>query len=366
MPIGMGLFPEWTVVVGFYIGAAIGSFLNVVIYRLPLGLSLSKPRHSFCPNCKHQLGPIDLLPILSWLFSGGKCRYCGNRISSRYLWVEVFTGALFAIIWYQHLCAGWDVPRAIALMVFAAALVAAIFIDIRWFIIPDQVNAVMLFAGLGLMFAQIARGDPAAWDGAWPAAVLGALTGIAVIWGIALVGLLIFRKDAMGHGDIKMARGIGAVLLWKATLQSIAVAVVFGAVAGIFFVLVKRFFVRAPVVNESLPDSVECAGQSTHNTNGVAEDEEEPESVGSLLRCGLGYVLCIDVIGLAIPGLYEKWFGENPYATEDVSEGEDAPAPITMIPFGPCLAFGALLMALTPGWIEGLVERYWQWATGGR
>ncbi|MBV6458020.1 MAG: hypothetical protein HONBIEJF_01142 [Fimbriimonadaceae bacterium] len=362
----MGLFPEWTWVVGFYIGAAIGSFLNVVIYRLPLGLSLGKPRHSFCPSCKHRLGPMDLLPIVSWLLSRGRCRHCGARISSRYLWVEVFTGSLFAITWYQHLCAGWDVARAIALMVFVAALVAAIFIDLRWFIIPDQINAVMLFAGLGLMLAQMAQGKPAAWEGAWPAAIVGALTGIAAIWGIALIGLLLFRKDAMGHGDIKMARGIGAVLLWKPTLLSIGVAVVFGAVAGIFFVLAKRFFATSSAANETLHDSVECAGQSTHNTNGEADEEEEPESVGSLVRCGIGYVLCIDVIGLAIPGLYERWFGENPYATEDVSETEDAPAPITMIPFGPCLALGALLMALTPGWIEGLVERYWHWATGGR
>lgn len=180
----------------------------------------------------------------------------------------------------------------------------------------------------------------------------------------------------MGHGDIKMARGIGAVLLWKATLLSIAVAVVFGAVAGIFFVLARRFLSAPPASNEYSSDSVESACESTHNTNGAAEkgnqsvatesiDEDEPESIGSLVQCGIGYVLCIDVIGLAVPRLYEKWFGENPYATEDVSEVEDAP-PVTMIPFGPCLALGALLMALTPGWIEGLVSRYWHWATGGR
>lgn len=72
----MGLFPEWTWILGFAIGAAIGSFLNVVIYRMPLGMSLNEPKNSFCPNCKHQLGIPDLIPLLSWLGLGGKCRHC--------------------------------------------------------------------------------------------------------------------------------------------------------------------------------------------------------------------------------------------------------------------------------------------------
>lgn len=363
MPTGYGLFPEWTAIVGFFIGAAIGSFLNVVIYRLPLGLKLGQPRNSFCPKCKHRLGAADLVPLFSWLASRGRCRHCGGQVPSRYFWVEVLTGLLFAIIWYQHLCVGWDVPRAIALMVFCAALVAAIFIDLRWFIIPDQINGVLLLAGLGLMAAQMVRGDPAAWTGAWPSAVLGALTGIGVLWGIALFGRLLFGKDAMGHGDIKMARGIGAMLLWKPTLLAVGVAVVLGAVGGAILLLAKMLS-RHPS-REGIPvETFESESDSAHNEDGEDQLGEEPESLGSLLWCGLGYVLCIDLIGLAIPRLYEKWFGENPYAVEDVAEQDDVP--MSMIPFGPCLAIGALIVALAPGWIEGLLDQYWRWATGGR
>ena len=115
----IGLFPEWTWIVGLLIGASIGSFLNVVIYRMPRGLSVKEPKHSFCPSCKHQLGVPDLFPLLSWLFSRGKCRHCGSSVSPRYFIVELFTGGLFAGFWYQWLIAGWEPARAICLALFS-------------------------------------------------------------------------------------------------------------------------------------------------------------------------------------------------------------------------------------------------------
>ncbi|MCH7944702.1 MAG: prepilin peptidase [Armatimonadetes bacterium] len=343
------MFPAWTWIVGFGLGAAVGSFVNVVIYRLPRGLSVNRPANSFCPSCKHRLTGLDLVPLLSWVFLRGKCRHCGGRISSRYFIVELINGSIWAGVWYQQfvlvetgLLFEGSVPMGVATaygvayMLFASALVAAIFTDLQHYVIPDQVNAFMLLVGLGLGAALMAMGWPEAWMWGMPGAVAGALVGWAALWGIAFLGRLIFRKDAMGHGDIKMARGIGAVLLPAAALMSFGIAIVLGAVIGTVLVLVRR----------------------NRQDKDAAEDEApyEPESLGSLAVCGLGYLLCIDVVGLAFPKLYERWFGENPYSVEDI---EDEPeVELTMIPFGPYLAAGALVALLAEGWLLSLWRAY--------
>ena len=232
-----------------------------------------------------------------------------------------------------------DPVRAFALMLFASALVAAIFTDLAHYIIPDQVNAFMLIVGLGMNVAMIVQGRPEAWTWGMPSAVAGALTGIAVIWGIAFLGRIFFRKDAMGHGDIKMARGIGAVLFPMMAVLSFGVAVLFGAVFGLTVVAL-----RAAGRVKDPPD----------------EDEDlepyEPESIGSLLKCGLGYVLCMDCLGLIWPKLYEWWFQEDPYAVEEFEE--DPVVELTVIPFGPHLAAGALVAVLFESQLRSLVDLY--------
>ncbi|HXH62064.1 MAG TPA: prepilin peptidase [Fimbriimonadaceae bacterium] len=340
------MFPAWTWIVGFWIGAAVGSFLNVVIYRLPRGLSIYKPKHSFCPACKHQLSGPDLVPILSWLFLRGKCRHCGARVSPRYMVVEVINGAIWAVVWYQMFVLGGGpggmpsgvaVAYAFAYATFASALVAAIFTDLAHYVIPDQVNAFMFVVGVGLNIALIAMGRPEAWLWGVPSSLAGAFVGWGVLWGIAFLGRIAFRKDAMGHGDIKMARGIGAVLLPAAALMSFGVAVVLGAVLGIALVGLRNRARRAePEVEDETP--------------------WEPESIGSLLKCGLGYLLLLDVFGLAWPRFYESWFGENPYSVEEFEEEPEVE--LTMIPFGPYLAAGALVALLAHDWLFSLWAAY--------
>lgn len=354
------MFPEWTCVIGFWIGAAVGSFLNVVIYRLPRGLSIAKPKYSFCPNCKHQLTGIDLIPLVSWLILGRKCRHCKHPVSSRYFWVELINGTLWGWIWWLHLSAtnlvtaGSGLPgpvadpvRAVAYMLFASALVAAIFTDIAHYIIPDQVNAFMLIVGLGMNVAMIAQNRPEAWTMGMPSSVAGALTGIGVIWGIAFLGRIFFRKDAMGHGDIKMARGIGAVLFPVMALLSFGVAVLFGAVFGLTVVALRAMGqIKEPGAGQgAIPDSAEEEGE-----------EYEPESIGSLLKCGLGYVLCMDVVGLVWPKIYEWWFQEDPYAVEEFEE--EPRVELTVIPFGPHLAAGALVAVLFEPQLRSLLDAY--------
>jgi len=337
------VFPAWTWVVGFWFGAAIGSFLNVVIYRLPRGLSIYKPKHSFCPSCSRQLTSAELIPLLSWAFQKGKCQCGKNKIGARYFIVELITGGLFAAIWYQQLVispAGFDSPvnviYAVGYMLFAAALVAAIFTDLAHYIIPDQINAFMLAVGLGMNIAFIAVGSPLGWLWGIPSSIAGALVGVGVLWGIAFLGRVLFKKDAMGHGDIKMARGIGAVLLPIGAGMSFAMAVALGAIIG----GIQVYMFRNKKLNEPEED----------------EAPYEPESISSLTKCGVGYVACIDVIGLAVPKLYEKWFGENPYSIEEFEEEPEVE--LTMIPFGPYLAAGALAVVLFAPQLYAVLDAY--------
>ncbi len=336
------MFPEWTWIVGLFIGAAIGSFLNVVIYRMPLGMSINEPKHSFCPNCKNRLGVQDLFPLLSWLVLRGKCRQCGVSVPSRYFWVELITGSLWALVWHQQLIVAWDVPRAVCYFAMVSVLVAATFIDLRWFIIPDQLNAFLLFVGLCFNIALLAMGRPEAWTMGMPSAIAGALVGTLALWGITFLGRLIFQKDAMGHGDIKLARGIGACLFPFGALTSFALAIVLGAVLGIVQVLVMR----------------------RQDTGEEEEGREEyaPESIASILKCGVGYFLAFDVIGLFVPKFYKSWFGEDPYSTEDIED--DWKPSFTTIPFGPYLAVGAIVAATANGPIQMAVNAYMRYLTG--
>ncbi|MES1228068.1 MAG: A24 family peptidase, partial [Armatimonadota bacterium] len=270
---------------------------------------------------------------------------CGDsKVSARYFIVEMVNGAAFGAIWYVQFCQPMnvnpeDIARAIGYFIFAAALVAAIFTDLAHYIIPDEINAAMFIVGVGVNIALVVLKSPGAWEGNWAFSLVGALTGIAVIWGIAFFGRLAFRKDAMGHGDIKMARGIGAVLGMQLALGSFALAVVLGAVFGIIQVMARK--------KQPEPDVEE-------------EDDEpyEPESLGSLLWCGLGYVLCVDIIGLVFPKLYEWWFKENPYAYEEI-DGEPE-VEHTMIPFGPYLAAGALVAMVFQKQLLNLGMEYWR------
>ena len=172
----MSLLTFWLVAAGLY-GVAIGSFLNVVIWRLPRGQSIAEPTWSYCPRCEHRLGAFDLFPVLSFLGLGAKCRYCRQPISWRYPGVELLTGALFlAVTWYAWQSGGqWY--DAVSGCLFAAILVCVFFIDLEHFIIPDGLS--VLGALLGLAHGLIA--------GTFTDSVLGLLGYAAVIY---LIGLL--------------------------------------------------------------------------------------------------------------------------------------------------------------------------------
>src|SRR3712207_2766832 len=131
----------------FLLGAAVGSFLNVVIYRLPLDLSVNDPKRSFCPSCKRQIPWHQNLPLISWLHLRGRCPNCGSRIAFRYFAVELLTALMFLAVWR---CFPWQV--AIAYFILVSLLIAATFIDFEHFIIPDEITLGGVAAGVVASF----------------------------------------------------------------------------------------------------------------------------------------------------------------------------------------------------------------------
>jgi leader peptidase (prepilin peptidase)/N-methyltransferase len=357
------MFPEWTWIVGLMIGAAFGSFLNVVIYRMPRLLSLSEPKYSFCPTCKHRLLFVpDMIPLFSWLFSGGKCRYCHSKIGSRYFWVELINGSLWAALWYRYFC---ETPQSSEwllgcfFMLATAALVAIIFTDGEHLIIPDEINAFLLL--LGIVYHALNK--------SLPVAMWGWLIGWGVIFGIALLGRLVFGKDAMGHGDIKMMRGVGALLGGLLTVIDLSIAIVVGIIFGILFIWISTMREqKAEKMNANSStqlSSVEEKGgeeaQQFSAESQVVEDEKEeeaeyePESLKDLVLYGFSYLICLDLIAMWFPKLNEKMG----YHSEDVSIEEDDWEPAaTAFPFGPSLAIGALICMIFKTELTALATQY--------
>jgi leader peptidase (prepilin peptidase)/N-methyltransferase len=232
----------------FAFGSAIGSFLNVVIHRVPNDLSIVFP-NSACPQCKSPIKPYDNIPILSWLFLGGKCRNCKNAISPRYPAVEFLTGLLFLLVFWQ-IGFTWFLPVC---LIFAAALVALIFIDAEHMILPDVITyPLMVFAVVVRLIFAFAFGDlffsdlgffPATYFAGFPvwvltliSAVFGGLMGGGSLWLVGAIWKRLRGVDAMGLGDVKMMFGVGALLGWRLTFLTIFLGAFAGAVVGVFVI----------------------------------------------------------------------------------------------------------------------------------
>ena len=213
-------FPLVFKIYAFILGAAVGSFLNVCIHRLPLSLSLIKPR-SRCPNCETQIAFYDNIPILSYLFLLGRCRHCNAPISMRYPLVEAVTG-LFAMALFSRY--GFHV-EALILFAFVAALVVVTFIDLDHRIIPNLITLPGIAVGFGASFfiGTITVGD----------SLLGLLLGGGILFLVATGYYYLTKKEGMGGGDVKLLAMIGAFLGWKGALFTIFVGSALGTVIGV-------------------------------------------------------------------------------------------------------------------------------------
>jgi leader peptidase (prepilin peptidase)/N-methyltransferase len=271
-------------VVAFLVGLNIGSFLNVVIARVPEGRSIVRPG-SHCPRCQAPIRWHDNLPLLSWILLGAKCRDCRLPIPSRYPAVELLTGLLALAIAREYPPGAW----AGLLFVFVCLLVAATYIDLDHWIIPH----VLTWPGivLGLVGGRFAP-DHTVMD-----ALYGAIGGFGIFALVGIVGARVFRKEALGQGDWWFLAMIGAFLGWKALLPVILLASLQGAFVGILLIVLGRGEKGRPSPG---PEAL-AAGSDDSPAGGAAE-----------------------------PG------------GEDAHDEDDWVPPENAVPFGPFLALAAL------------------------
>ena len=192
-------------------GLIIGSFLNVVVYRLPREESLAFPP-SHCPKCDHHIKPWENIPLVSYLFLGGKCSACKTTIAWRYPLVEGLTGIVFYLA-YLEFGFTWDLP---VFALFGALLIAIAFIDIDHMIIPDSMIIIGLIPGFYILWSE---------SGHFLTSQIYGLIGLGLLfWAIRYFGEKAFKKEAMGFGDVKFAAMAGWVLGWEVGIVSMFLA----------------------------------------------------------------------------------------------------------------------------------------------
>jgi len=249
------------------VGLLVGSFLNVVIYRLPVmmdhalrsecaelaamdaasaggvvpeeapakpAFNLVVPR-SACPKCKAPITAIQNIPVVSWLALGGKCASCKTPISARYPTIELLTGIASGVVawWF-----GYGLT-AVAAIVFTWVLIALTFIDLDTFLLPDQLTLPLVWAGLLLSLSHPvwAPGAPAVT----PAdSIIGAAAGYLSLWSVFWLFYLLRKKEGMGYGDFKLFAAFGAWFGWKILLPIILFASLVGSVVGIWLMVRQR------------------------------------------------------------------------------------------------------------------------------
>jgi leader peptidase (prepilin peptidase) / N-methyltransferase len=348
----------------FVLGAAIGSFLNVCIYRLPRDLSVNEPRRSFCPACKTPIPWYQNLPLISWLWLRGKCAHCGSKISFRYFAVELLTALLFLAVW---LVFPW--PIALVYWVFVSLLIAATFIDFEHFIIPDEITiggasaGVLASVALPLLMGETSRLRAGLWS-------LGsAALGYALLW-LVLEG----GKKAFGKKRIRLKEP--AAFSW--VREGEEAEFVFGDERGLW----SEHFARESDVMLMHCTKATINGRSFQNVilqlhynrltidqecfeldkvdriTGVVRELQIPrEAMGrgdlkflAAIGAFLGWraVLCSIFLGSltgSLVGLTSMTLGQRAWSAK--------------IPFGPYLAFGALIWMFFGGrllaWYIGLL-----------
>lgn len=216
------------------LGLIIGSFLNVCIARVPAGQSVVKPR-SRCPSCGKLIRFYDNIPVLSFLLLGGKCRSCSCRISWRYPAVELLTGAVTWLFFWQwvHL----PLWMTAALLAVYLLIIIAI-IDLETMLIADLFS--FLLGATGLAASLV---NPYFYGGAAErllSSAGGLVFGAGVIWAMAWLGKKIYKMDAVGEGDIFLMGGLGALLGWQGVISTLVMGAFFGSVYGVGLMLMKK------------------------------------------------------------------------------------------------------------------------------
>ncbi len=232
----------WIQIIIFFLGLAIGSFLNVCIYRIPRSdMSIYSPRRSFCPECNQSIKFYDNIPFLSYLFLRGKCRHCKAKISVLYPIVELATAVLFLVMYYQF----ERTLEFVHALIFVSVLIPIFVIDAQHYIIPNVISLVGLILGVGIVCAIAYQSKDIDY---LKMRLIGFVAGGLVLWLIAFVGSAILRKKAMGGGDIKLMAIIGLFLgAWPELPMVIALSAFSGAVIGTLLIATGKKNRQSPI-----------------------------------------------------------------------------------------------------------------------
>jgi leader peptidase (prepilin peptidase)/N-methyltransferase len=253
------------IVIVFLFALLIGSFLNVVIYRLPIMMErewraqcrelagsspLEVPEERFniveprsrCPDCGHRISVLENIPILSYLFLRGRCAGCGKPISARYPIVELLTAIMAAIAAWRF-GVGWEAAAAV-LLTFVLITVSVIDIDHQ--IIPDAISLPLLWIGLAASLFHPMPGTEVLFIEP-KASIVGALAGYLTLWSVYHLFRLLTGKEGMGYGDFKLLAALGAWLGWQMLPLIILVSAVVGATVGILLIVVRRHDRNVPI-----------------------------------------------------------------------------------------------------------------------
>jgi leader peptidase (prepilin peptidase) / N-methyltransferase len=240
----------WLAAFLFVLGLLVGSFLNVVIARVPAGESIVRPG-SRCPRCSHALAWFENIPLLSWLVLGARCRACRAPISARYPAVELLTGCLFLACWWRFGLT-WSLLRGLLLVGF---LVPLTFIDLEHWLLPFELTLSGLAAGI---LSASPLGASALRD-----AALGAAAGFLLFWALEVLVRWVLRKEGLGAGDKWLVALLGGFLGWQPLFGLVLLSNVQGAVVGSALLLFRGRAGPAPApvtpAPTSLPDAAVVA-----------------------------------------------------------------------------------------------------------
>lgn len=211
-------------IVLFFIGGIVGSFLNVCIARLPKDESIVFPP-SHCPKCRHNLSALDLIPVLSYILLGGKCRYCRQSISPRYIMVEIATILLFIFSYLRF----YDFTEFLFAVLSGVFLLLIFFIDLETMTVPDEVCFIGGVVGLGY----------AVFKGKLVASLIGGAAGFAFFFLLYHVAKRIYKREAIGEGDVVLGLVMGLIFGWPQIILVIFLGYLIGAVVSIALLLAK-------------------------------------------------------------------------------------------------------------------------------
>lgn len=226
----------------FIIGACFGSFANVVIYRLPRNKSIVRPG-SFCPKCRHPIQWYDNIPVLSYLILRARCRYCKKTISPRYPVIELAMGILTLLLYQKFWIVGLY-GNFLFYFIFVISLVIISGIDFETFLVPDII--VLPLIPLGILGSLILENFFIPQTGSWHIltrflySLSGTFLGSIVVIFLMILGKIIWKKEAMGGGDLKLLAAIGAFLGWKGVFLSIFFGSILGTIISLMLIYTKK------------------------------------------------------------------------------------------------------------------------------